>query len=149
VKIWRIFLAAVIFTVISEIINMAGSFLTMNFYTDSNYFAVWSKIMMPAAGPPPSSFYYYSIAFTFISGLIFSFIFSKVKDVKIDSLIKANVWWKNGTRYGIAVWLLASIPWTFTTYLLINLPSMLLVYWAISGLLVYILSGIAIAKILK
>ena len=148
-KLLKLLFAAILFTVISEVIHTAESFFTMSFYLDSNYFAVWSKIMMPTAGPPPTSFYVYSIVFTFISDLIFAFIFSKVKDVKVESVIKANVWWKNGTRYGIAVWLLASIPWTLTTYLLINLPSMLLVYWAISGLLVYILAGIAMAKILK
>lgn len=143
-KILKLLLAAILFTIISEVIHTAESFLTMNFYTDQNYFAVWSKLMMPVTGPPPTSFYVYSIVFTFISGLIFAFVFSKVKNV-----IKANVWWKIGKRFGIGVWLVASIPWALTTYLLINLPPMLLVYWSITSLIIYILAGIAIAKILK
>jgi hypothetical protein len=144
VKVLKLLLAAILFTIISEVIHTAESFFTMSFYTDSNYFAVWSKIMMPTVGPPSTSFYVYSIIFTFISGLIFAFVFTKVKNV-----IKANVWWKIGKRFGIGVWLVASIPWALTTYLLINLPPMLLVYWSISSLIVYVLAGIAIAKILK
>jgi len=144
VKLLKLLFAAVLFTIISQVIHTVESFLTMSFYLDSNYFGVWSKIMMPGAGAPPTSFYVYSIVFTFISGLIFVFIFTKAKNV-----IKEKVWWKIGKKYGIVVWLLASIPWTLTSYLLINLPPMLLVYWSISSLIIYILSGIAIAKILK
>ena len=143
-KLLKLLFAAVLFTIISQVIHTVESFLTMSFYLDSNYFGVWSKIMMPGAGAPPTSFYVYSIVFTFISGLIFVFIFTKAKNV-----IKEKVWWKIGKKYGIVVWLLASIPWTLTSYLLINLPPMLLVYWSISSLIIYILSGIAIAKILK
>jgi hypothetical protein len=144
VKTTKLLIAAILFTLISEVVHTAESMLTMSFYLDSNYFAVWSKIMMLTAGPPPASFYVYSIVFTFISGLIFAFVFSKVK-----SVIKANVWWKIGKRFGIGVWLVASIPWALTTYLLINLPPMLLVYWSITSLIIYILAGIVIAKILK
>jgi hypothetical protein len=144
VKTTKLLIAAILFTLISEVVHTAESMLTMNFYTDPNYFVVWSRIMMPIAGPPPTSFYVYSIVFTFISGLIFAFVFTKVKNV-----IKANVWWKIGKRFGIGVWLIASIPWALTTYLLINLPPMLLVYWSITSLIIYILAGIAIAKILK
>jgi len=144
VKIEKILLAVILFVVISEIIHTAESFLTMNFYTDPNYFAVWSKVMMSTAGPPPVSFYYYSIVFTFISGLIFVYVYTLVK-----SVIKAKVNWQIGARYGIGIWVVAGIPWTLTTYLLINLPPFLLIYWNISSLIVYVLAGIVAAKILK
>lgn len=143
-KIGKIVLAAVVFTIIAQIVHSIGAYMTMDYYLDPNYFAVWSNIMMPTAGPPPAEFYYYSIAFNFITGLIFAFIYTKVKDV-----IKSKKIWMVGKKYGIGVWLIASVPGALSMHLLINLPAMLIVTWSISSLIVYVLAGIATAKIMK
>lgn len=143
-KIGKIVLAAVVFTIIAQIVHSIGAYMTMDYYLDPNYFAVWSNIMMPTAGPPPAEFYYYSIAFNFITGLIFAFIYTKVKDV-----IKSKKIWMVGKKYGIGVWLIASVPGALSMYLLINLPAMLIVTWSISSLIAYVLAGIATAKLLK
>lgn len=141
----KIILGAIAYVVIAFVINTLSSYLTMNYYTDSNYFAVWSKIMMPNAGPPPSSFYYYSIAFDFIGGLILCFIYSKVKGIFKNKSVM-----QKGLRFGIGLFLVSGIPFFMSMYLLINLPLGLLISWLIfNGLLVNIFAGIVIAKIFE
>jgi len=141
----KIILAAIAYVVIGKIVNTLSAMLTMSYYMDPNYFAVWSKIMMPGPGPPPAEFTYYGIAFAFISGLIFSYIYTKV-----SSVIKGKGWMQKGLKYGFGVFLIAGIPMFLSMYLLINLPLGLLVDWMIvDGLIVYLLCGIAVSKIMK
>jgi uncharacterized membrane protein (UPF0182 family) len=141
----KIVLGAIAYLVVAQVLHFASSFLTMNYYTDSNYFGVWSKIMMPAAGAPPAEFYYYSIAFSFIVGLIYSKIY-----VKVSGFMKAKTVMMKGVKFGLALFFIAGLPFFFTMYLLINLPLGLLLYWLlIDGLLTYLLGGIAIAWLNK
>lgn len=140
----KIILAAVVYVILSQVLHTASTFLTMGYYTDPNYFPVWSKVMMPGPGPPPATFYYYSIAFSFISGLIYSFVYSR-----IGCHLKGKALQK-GIRYGLGLFLVAGIPTFFTMYLLVNLPFGLLVSWlTIDTLLGYLIAGIAIAKIVR
>jgi len=143
-KTWlKVVLAAIAFAVISVVINTAFSIATMSYYTDPAYFAVWSKLMMPTAGPPPMSFFVYSIVFSFITGLIFAGVYTKV-----SSVIKGSGAEK-GLRYGIGLFLVTGIPFFLTTLLLINIPLVLSIVWLIGSLIVYLIGGIAIAKIVK
>lgn len=140
----KLILAAIAFTVIGKIVNTLSAMLTMDYYMDPNYFAVWSKIMMPGPGPPPAEFMYYGIAFAFVYGLIFSYIYARV-----NSILKAKSWVQKGLRYGFGVFLIAGVPMFLNMYLLINLPLGLLLEWMIvDGLIAYLLSGIAVAKIM-
>jgi hypothetical protein len=140
----RIILGAIAYLAIGLIMNTVSSLLTMDYYKDPNYFAVWSRVMMPAEGAPPANFYYYSISFSFIVGLIYSYIYSRVKGMLKGTAIN------KGLRYGFVLFLMAGIPFFFSLYLLINLPLSLLIYWlVIDGLLAYLLGGIAIAWLNK
>lgn len=141
----KIILGAIAYVMIAFVISLLSSYLTMNYFTDPNYFAVWSKIMMPRAGPPPTSFYYYSITFAFIGGLILSFIYSR-----IQGIFKNKSVMQKGLRFAIGMSLVSAIPFFMNMYLLINLPLGLLVSWLIfNGLLVNLFAGIAIAKIFE
>lgn len=141
----RFVLAAIAFTVIAFVIHTVCSMLTMSYYTDPNYFPVWSKLMMPTAGPPPASFTYYSITFDFIIGLIFSYIYLFFK-----GCIPGKTLVNKGVFYGLVLFLVAGVPFFLTNYLLINLPIGLLVSWLfVDGLLTYVIGGIAIAWLNK
>ena len=141
----KIITAAIAYVIIALIINTVSAMLTMSYYLDPNYFEVWSKLMMPTAGPPPAEFTYYSIAFSFIAGLIYSFVYSKAM-----VLFKTKSALKKGLKYGFGLFLLAGIPFFLSVYLLINLPLGLLISWLIfNGLIQYLLGGIAIAEIVK
>lgn len=140
----RIALTALVMTAVATAVHTVESVLTTGYYMDPAYFGVWSKIMMPAAGPPPAAFYYYSIAFTFITWLIFGFVYAKLG---VSTHEKNMI--KNGLRFGALIFLIAGIPGTLSLYLLINLPVGLLTSWAISGLVLYLVGGVVAAKLIK
>lgn len=144
VKAWKIIVAAIVFMIVSEVLNMIEAQLTMNYYTDPTYFSVWSKIMMPKAGPPPVEFYYYSVIFSFITGLIFAGIYAVIeKGIPGKTLIK------KGVIYGLLIWLVGGIAGSLAMVLLINLPIDLIAFWAVTGLIIDLIAGIATAKIVK
>jgi len=141
----RIILAAIVFMIIAQIIHTLSTILTMDYYYNPAYFLIWSKIMMSIEGPPPAEFYYYSLAFAFITGLIYSFIYSRIR-----VFFKQKSALRKGLKYGFALFLIAGIPSFFTMFLLINLPFELLISWLIfDSLIAYLIGGMAIAKIVK
>lgn len=140
----KIVLGAIAFVIIAQVLHNVLAMLTMDFYRDPAYFSVWSKMMMPGPGGPPAEFMYYSLAFSFVTGLIYSGIYDRVK-----GFMKGIVW-KKGMKFGFVIFLMVGLPFFFTTYLLINLPVALLFYWLIiDGLITYLLGGIAIAWLNK
>jgi hypothetical protein len=141
-KLWKITVAGVLFAIISQIIHTVESMATMNFYMDPTYFSVWSKMMMPTAGPPPVEFYIYSLVFSLIAGIIYALIYSM-----ISKSIPGKTVVNKGLYFGFFLFLL-SIPSFLTMFMLINLPSLLLLYWSISGFIVYLIFGIVIVKLL-
>jgi xanthosine utilization system XapX-like protein len=143
IKYGQILLVGILFAIIAQIIHNIGAFLTMSFYTDSNYFSVWSKLMMPTAGPPPLSFMFYGLLFSLITGLLFALVYAVIK----KSLPGKTV--KKGLMYGFLIFLVAEIPYSLTTILLINLPMLLILYWAIEALIIYLIMGLISAKIIK
>ncbi len=152
-KAWKIIASGILFAIIAQLIHTIESFATMNFYTDPKYFSVWSVIMMPAQGPPPTEFYVYSIVFGIIAGIIYALVYEIVKkSLPVGTILKQGFFngttFKHGLYFGFLLFLLG-IPMSLTMYLLINLPTMLLVYWSISGLIVDLIGGVVIARIMK
>ncbi len=143
-KAGRIVLAGAIFMAISYVIHMLGAFVDMGYYTDPNYFKIWSKLMMPTAGPPPMEFTLYSLLFSLIGGILFALVYYYVKDaIKIKGAVK------KGLFYGLLIVLIALIPGSLSMILLFNLPLLLVVSWAVQGAIVYLLSGMVTAKLFK
>lgn len=100
--------------------------------------------MMPGAGPPPAEFTYYSLAFTFLGMLLFTIVYLIIKNgVPAASLLK------KGLTYGFLVFLVATIPGMLSLILLINLPLALVGLWTVESLIIMLVSGMAMAKIVK
>jgi len=134
---------ALAYTVILFIVHMAGAIVDMGYYLMPDYFAVWSKIMMPVPGPPPIEFTYASLLFGFIAGLLFTYCYYLVRhSMPGKGLAK-------GLNYGMFVMLLAGLPFYMTTTLLINLPQGLMLSWLLQTFIIYELSGIAVAKLVR
>jgi hypothetical protein len=144
ISFWRIFGAGILYAIVAQVINTLGAFLSMGYYLMEEYFPVWSKVMMPAAGPPPSSFYVYSIGFGVLMGMLFALVYSVIK-----SGVPGKTAVKKGLVYGLLVFLVAGIPLYLTLYLLIYLPAGLLWIWAVSSLIAYLVSGVITAKICR
>ena len=137
-------ITALVYMVVAQVIHTISSILTMGYYTAEQYFPVWSKVMMPNAGPPPASFYVYALLYAFIGGLMFVIVYNVVKES-----IPGKSALKKGVGYGVLAFAIAGIPMTLTLHLLINLPAALIVAWAFEGLVIYVLNGIITAKINK
>lgn len=139
VKAWKIILAVIVFAIISQVIHGIGVYLEMDYYLIEEYFPVWSKIMMPAAGPPPT-FYIYSIGFAVITGFFFMIVYGIVRNS-----IPGKTAVKKGLNYGFLIFLVGGLPGYLALILLINLPAILIVYWAIEGLITNLINGAVIA----
>ena len=138
----RILIAGALYAIVAWIVHTLGAIASMKYYLMPEYFAVWSKIMMPAAGPPPLSFTLYSLTYSLIGGILFALVYNIVKDsVKKKSAVKT------GLYYGLLVFAVAGIPSLFMLHLLINLPSMLIVAWGIENIAIYLTAGMITAKI--
>ena len=143
-KSWKIIAAAIVYMIISMVLRTVESMMTMDYYTNPDYFPVWSEIMMPGPGGPPTEFYYYSIIFAFIEGLIFAGVYTVIaKGVPGKTVVK------KGINYGLLIWLLAGIPFSLGMVLLINLPIDLIAIWTVTSLIIYLIVGATTARIVK
>jgi len=140
----RLIAVAILYAIVGEIIMTLGAMADMNYYLDSNYFSVWSKIMMPTAGPPPAEFYYMGIVFQLVTGFLFALVYSVIKGA-----VPGKGWKNKGLMYGFLVFLVAGIPTTMMFIMLINLPLGLLLSWMLQSLVVYLIMGLVTAKIVK
>jgi len=142
-KFLKVIIAGIVFAIIAQVIHTVESMATMSFYTNPEYFAVWSKIMMPGEGPPPTEFYIYSIIFSIITGIIYAVIYAMIKKSIPGKTVN-----NQGLYFGFLLFLVG-IPWSLTMYLLINLPSLLVVYWSITSLIIDLIFGVIIARLIK
>ena len=140
----RILAVAILYAIVGEIVMTLGAMADMSYYYDPGYFTVWSKLMMPAAGPPPAEFYYTGIAFQLVTGFLFGLVYRVIKGA-----VPGKGWKNKGLMYGFLIFLVAGIPTTTMLYLLINLPVGLLLSWMLQSLVVYLLMGLIAARILK
>ena len=140
----RLIAVAILYAIIGEIIMTLGATADMSYYMDPAYFSVWSKLMMPAAGPPPAEFYYVGIAFQLVTGFLFALVYNVVKGA-----VPGKGWKNKGLMYGFLIFLVAGIPTTMTLYLLINLPVGLILSWMLQSLVVYLIMGLLAAKLVK
>jgi len=140
----RFFLSAAICTIIAQMLHTIGAMLTMKYYQMPEYLSVWSKVMMPTAGPPPLSFTLYSLLFGLLGAIIFVYVYKMIKGSISGKSVAAT-----GLRYGFIIFCIAAVPMSFTLYLLINLPSSLVTYWAFESLVIYCINGMIVAKLMK
>ncbi len=143
INVLRIIAFGIVFMIIATIIHNLFAIASMSYYSDPNYFSVWSKIMMPGEGAPPASFYGYSMFFSFIGGLIFALVFALV-----GCCVCGKTDLKRGLSYGFLIFLI-SVPGYLSMILIINLPSVLISIWALESLIIYLITGAIITKILK
>lgn len=100
--------------------------------------------MMPTAGPPPTEFFIAAIALSFIVGALFAYVY----DIAGKSLAGKNATDK-GFRYGLILFIIGTLPGMVMLFLLINLPLALIMMWTAEGFIVSLVSGIAIAMLVK
>jgi hypothetical protein len=139
----RFLFAVILFTVVAQIIHTLGAILTMGYYMDPAYFDVWSRIMMPTAGPPPVKFFFLSIDLGLISSIIYVYAY-----VRLNKSIPGKGWIRNGLNFGALLFLLGVLPGMLSLVLLINLPLLLVLEWIGEGLIVMLIGGMITARLM-
>lgn len=139
----KLLITSVIYTIIAVIVHQIEAFLTMNYYMMPEYFGVWSKLMMPKAGPPPMEFYITSLVITFVSGVSLSLVYYYIRDMLPKDFAK-RVFLFADLTIGLGF-----IFFTLPVYLLFNLPLGLLIAWFISSFIILLASSYTFVKILK
>lgn len=139
----KIAIGGAFFAIVAQVVHTASAAFTMGWYTDPAYFGLWSKIMMPAAGPPGAEFFIASLLANFAIGAIYSGAYSMLgKALPGKGVMK-------GLKYGALIFMLAVVPFTLTAYVLLAIPSALLLDWAVSDLVNLLLLGAALTSLFR
>ena len=138
---WKMaIIGAIVFTIAAQVVHIVGAMAEMSYYTDPANFALWSPLMMPAAGPPGAEFYAASIIASFIIGLVFAAAYGLLK-ASIPG--KAS---KKGMNFALLLFMLATVPGALSMGLVFAVPVGLIVAWAIEDLVIYLISCAVFAK---
>lgn len=139
----KVLLGGILFAILATTVHSIESFLTMNYYLIPDYFSVWSKLMMPNAGPPPTSFFITSILFSFLTGIVLAIFYDLIKEKLARTYIQKSV------CFTAVVVTLATVFFTLPVLLLINIPIGLQVSWFFTSVIIFLLTSFIFAKILK
>lgn len=139
----QLLLASTVYTVIAFVVHQLEAFFTMKYYLMPEYFGIWSKLMMPKAGPPPTEFYSSSLLFSFMGGFAYGYIYWLVKSV----LPKA--FWKRVFCYADMLLAVSLVSFIMPTYLLLNVPTGLLISWFLSSAVIFICGSIVFVKMIR
>lgn len=143
IKLGKLLLCGLIYLVLATVIRQIEAILTMKYYLMPQYFGVWSKLMMPSAGPPPPNFMIVSLTFTLASGLSLGLIYYYVRNALPKSF------WHRVMFFADLMISASFIFFTLPAYLLFNLPLGLLTSWFISSFIILFLTSLTLVKIIN
>ncbi|OGZ65638.1 MAG: hypothetical protein A2812_03405 [Candidatus Staskawiczbacteria bacterium RIFCSPHIGHO2_01_FULL_36_16] len=78
--------------------------------------------------------------YPFLLGIILAWFWQKTKNVFGDNL-------KGGASFGIAYWIVSSIPGMFITYSSFQVSLLMVISWSLAGLVSAVLAGIIFVKL--
>jgi len=134
-----VLIAAVLFTLTSQLVIMFESAATMDIYLTPEYFPVWSKLMMPDMGPPSLTFFLMSVLVSFALSLIYAVVFRIVAPgIPGEGITR-------GLSYGLILFFISGVPSLLSMFLLINLPEKFFIAGTVSTLVNFLIGGIIIA----
>jgi hypothetical protein len=139
----KVIFSGLIFAIISFVIRQIEAILTIKYYTMPEYFGLWSKTMMPNAGPPPFSFMVTSFVFTFVTGVSLALIYYYLKD-HLPKEEKRRAFYFADLMIGTSF-----VFFTLPVYLMFNVPMGLLVSWFITTFIILTASSWVLVKIVK
>jgi hypothetical protein len=142
IKIKKLLLCGVIYTIAATFIHQIEAVFTMKYYLLPQYFGVWSKFMMPRMGPPPPEFFMISVIFTFTSGISLALVYLYIRQY-LPKAFKQRVLLFADLMIGMSF-----IFFTLPCYLLFNLPVGLLVSWFISSFIILVIASFTFVKVL-
>ena len=139
----KVIYCGLIYTVVATVIHQVEAIFTMNYYTMPEFFGVWSKLMMPSAGPPPASFMITSVILTFVSGISLAIVYYYLRDI-LPKDTKRRVLF-----FADLLIALSFVFFTLPAYLLFNLPLALLISWFFSSFVILCAASFTFVKIIR
>lgn len=139
----KVLLFSVIFAVISYVIHAIEAMLTIKYYMMPQYSGLWSKLMMPSAGPPPPAFTITSIVFAFVTGISVAMIYYYLRDHL------PPVGFKRAFYFADVLVATSFLFFTLPAYLMFNVPVGILVSWFISGFVILTIGSWILVKMVK
>lgn len=139
---WRVWLAAFAFGAIAQFVHSLLTLASVGYYTDPAYFGVWSKLMMPHDGGFSSNFIYYSLTVNVFLGVVFAGLY------KWLHACFCGQGWQRGLCFGWLLFLVKSLPFSITCYLLFALPAGLVILWLVENFVIDLTGGIVLALII-
>jgi len=139
----KVFLTGFLYTIISMVFRQVEMLWTLRYYMMPQYFGVWSRSMMPTAGPPPLEFMVTSMILTYTGGIALAIIYYYLKEYLPKGF------WRRATFFADVLVSTSFIFFTLPVYLLFNLPVALLGYWFVSTFVVLFITSVLIVKIVQ
>jgi len=139
----KVFFIGLLYTILATIIHNIEAMLTMKYYLMPQYAGLWSKIMMPSAGPPPLTFFLVSLIMTFTTGISITIIYYYLRDYLPKGF------WHRATYFADILIATSFVFFTLPVFLLFNVPLVLLGYWFISSFVILVVSSIFIVKLIQ
>jgi hypothetical protein len=134
---------AVIYTVFATIVHQIEAVASLKYYMDPKFFGLWSKLMMPTAGPPPMSFMITTLILTFVTGISLALVYYYLRDMLPQGF------WKRTFLFADLLIAMSFVFFTLPSYLLFNVPIALLVSWFVSGFVILVAASYTFVKIIK
>jgi len=138
-----VLVSAFIYTVVAMIVHGLEAAIMMRYYVSPIYFGVWSKLMMPSAGPPPPEFFLVSLIITFVSGICLALIYYYVQD------LLPKKFWHRVTFFADLMIATSFVFSPLPSFLLFNLPWQLLVSWFVASFVIVLAASYTFVKLIK
>jgi len=131
-----------LYTLFAVVVRQIETFLTMPYYLDPTHFGLWSRMMMPKAGPPPAEFMIMSFVLTFATGISIAVIYYYLKNMLPKRFLR-RVFLFADLMIGCSF-----IFFTLPVYLLFNVPMGLLISWFVSTFIILVFASFVSVKII-
>jgi len=139
----KIFLVGLLYTIFSVVVRQVELIWTMKYYVMPQYTGVWSKLMMPTAGPPPPEFMIVSTVSSFVVGMSLAIMYYYLREYLPKGF------WRRSTYFADLLIATSFIFFTLPCYLLFNLPAALLGYWFVSTFVTLLVTSLFIVKVVS
>lgn len=139
----KVLTVGIFYTVFATIIHQIETIVSLKYYMMPQYFGVWSRLMMPKAGPPPAEFFITSTILTFTTGLSLCLVYYYIREM-LPKNSRDRVLLFADLMIGLQF-----IFFTLPVFLLFNLPFALLISWFISNFFILVATSFLCVKIIK
>jgi hypothetical protein len=141
-KTLKFIVSVVLMVIVAQVVHTIGAMMAMRYYMDPNLAQVWSKVMMPSAGPPPASFFYLSLGLGLILWAVFIAVYIVMKNG-----VPGKGALQKGLMFGLLIFLVSGLSGAIGMFLTVNIPKGLNFMWTVESLIILLANGVIAASL--